>query len=304
MNHATEAEWEDFRKDGSRVWIRWRSRPLLNKGGQFVGVVSVGTDMTFRRAEERRRAELEGQLFHAQRMETIGVLSSGIAHDFNNILAAILMRSDIALDDQSLAPKARSTIEEIRRAGLRARGLVRRMMHFSRRDEAGSLPVDVRALLLEVATFIRPTLPPAIKLEVDVPPACATILADDNRLFQVFVNLATNAAAAMPAGGRLEIVLTEELLAEHRTVATGTLAAGRYLATRVSDTGSGMGPETISRIFEPFFTTKRPDQGTGLGLTIVASIVEHYNGGVQVESTPGAGTAMTVLLPALVPDSI
>jgi len=299
----TEAEWEDFRKDGSRVWIHWRSRALLDENGRFLGVVSIGVDVTARRAEERRRVELESQLFHAQRVETIGLFSSGIAHDFNNVLAAILMRAEVALGDQALSAKARANLEDIRRAGRRALAMARRILRFGRHDEQDRVFVDLRALLDEVACFVRPGLSPLVEIKLELPVASPLTLADENRLYQVFVNLASNAAGAMPTGGVMTLSLRETWLSEAKAMTTGTVAPGRYAVVSVVDTGLGMEPEIMRRMFEPFFTTKPSGEGTGLGLAIVATIVGQHGGAIQVSSSPGSGSEVSVFLPTLDGDS-
>lgn len=294
---TSDSQWEDYRKDGSRVWVSWRSQPLTDPRGQVVGVVSVGSDMTERRAAERRKTELETQLFHAQKMETIGTLSSGIAHDFNNVLAGILMQSEIALADLGAPPRLNAAVKEIRAAGLRAKALVRRILNFSRRNEPQLELVDVAALLGEVVMFVRATLPASIEIHVDLPANTRRVLADENRLYQVFVNLSSNAAAAMPEGGELHFSLRDSEVGAQRQLATGLLPPGRYLEVSVTDTGSGMDAETRARMFEPFFTTKRPGEGTGLGLAIVASVLGEHGGAVDVESAPQAGSNIRVFLP-------
>jgi signal transduction histidine kinase/CheY-like chemotaxis protein len=296
------SEWEDFRKDGSRVWMQWRSQPIADHAGQPIGVVSVGTDVSARRVAEQRKSELEAQLYHAQKMETMGMLSSGIAHDFNNILAAILMQSEVALADPEATPRSSNALKEIRAAGLRAKALVRRILNFSRREEPELAPVDLAALLDEVVNFVRATLPPSVEIRFDRPDHYPATLADENRLHQVFVNLSSNAAAAMPRGGVLDFSLGQDELSCARTLSTGTVGPGKYLTASVGDTGSGMGAETVARMFEPFFTTKRAGEGTGLGLAIVASIISQHGGAIQVDSAPGTGSRLTVFLPVLAGD--
>jgi CheY-like chemotaxis protein len=129
--------------------------------------------------------------------------------------------------------------------------------------------------------------------------SCPTTLADENRLHQVLVNLSSNAASAMPHGGVLQFSLHETQLVGARALSTGVLAPGRYLVVSVSDTGAGMTAETVRRMFEPFFTTKGSGEGTGLGLAIVASIVAEHAGAIQVESTPHAGSKLTIYLPVI-----
>lgn len=292
-------EWEDYRRDGSRLWVCWRAQPLIDDAGRVVGVVSIGTDVTARRSAEARLTELEAQLLQAQKMETMGLLASGIAHDFNNLLTTILMSSAVGLGDPFATPTSLAALRDIRSSGLRAKDLVKRVLNFSRREVPDRKLVDLGKLVTEVVALMRVSLARCIAVRHDLASDCPRVLADENRLHQVFVNLASNAAAAMRQGGVLGLQLRQVQLAEARRLAVGVLEPGSYLAVAVADTGTGMDEAVLQRIFEPFYTTKAAGEGSGLGLTIVASVVEGHGGGVDVSSAPGAGSTFTVYLPVV-----
>ena len=292
-----ECEWEDFRKDGSRVWVDWRSQPVLDAQGKVVGTVSIGRDVTERRFAELKRRELELQLFHAQKMETMGLLAGGIAHDFNNILTVILMLAELGAGGMTGSPV--EAFKDIRKGGLRAKDLVRRILTFSRPSEPERRPLDMSAVVEEALHFVRATLTPSIELQVELLAAGPNVLGDANQIQQVLINLVSNAAFAMPRGGTLTVRVREQVCRRTYRVATGELAPGTYLVIEVADTGVGIAHDSISKVFDPFFTTKPLGEGTGLGLPIVRGIAEEHGGAVDVTSVSGKGSLFTLYLPAL-----
>ncbi|HYP88998.1 MAG TPA: PAS domain S-box protein, partial [Polyangiaceae bacterium] len=292
---APPSEWEDYRKDGSRVWIAWRSETLRDGDGTCIGITAVGSDITERRRVEEERKQLEMQLFHAQKMESLGTMAGGIAHDFNNTLAVVLVYSELALASHDLDPSLREGLEQIQRAGTRARDLVARILTFSRTQDLQRTNVDLGALLLDYEKLIRATLPATVQLRVEVG-LCGRTLADANQLHQVLLNLCGNAAQAMDDNGILSIALTQQRSPE-RSLASGMISAGNYAVIEVSDDGRGMSPDTQTRIFEPFFTTKPVGQGTGLGLATAVAIVKNHGGGIDVQSRLGAGATFRIYLP-------
>jgi signal transduction histidine kinase/CheY-like chemotaxis protein len=255
---------------------------------------------------ERRQAELdlrqyEAQLRHAQKMESIGTLAGGIAHDFNNILGAVLgnatlLRQEIGPDHPGLV-----NVDEIQRAGLRARELVRQILAFSRKQAAELQVQPLAPIVVETHKLLRATLPTRVTLETELPEASPHVLADSTQIQQVLMNLCTNAWHALPDGSRpIGIGLLEVLLDQGSAdlAALGTLPPGRYAHLWVSDTGVGMDAATRERIFEPFFTTKPVGQGTGLGLSVVHGIVVSHGGGIRVDTQPGIGTTFDLYIPA------
>jgi signal transduction histidine kinase/ActR/RegA family two-component response regulator len=245
-----------------------------------------------REQAEREKQTLETQLRHAQRMEALGTLAGGIAHDFNNILGAILGYAEMALGRLRRDSREWRHVQEVRKAGERARDVVDRILAFSRRTEQRHRPVRMRSLLEETAGLLRASLPPTVTLRIRLPQEeDAVALGEPARLQQVVMNLCTNAAQAMGSEGVIDVALDLVALDHERTLSHGTLAAGRYVRLAVRDSGHGMDAATLERIFEPFFTTKAAGMGTGLGLAMVHGIISDHGGAIDVRSKPGAGSS-------------
>ena len=201
------------------------------------------------------------------------------------------------MDAQSNAAVLES-LSEVSRASERAKLLVRQILAFSRRQPQERHAIRLQPLVKEVLRLVRSTLPTTIEISSEVSADAGHVDADTTQLHQVLVNLCTNAAHAMRgAPGRLPLCLVEVDVSAAAAAQSPGLHAGRYVRVSVCDTGHGMDAATTPRIFEPFFTTKKPGEGTGLGLSVVHGIVTDHGGVIQVESKPGAGTKMHVLLP-------
>jgi signal transduction histidine kinase len=244
-----------------------------------------------REQAEREKQTLEVQLRHAQRIEALGTLAGGIAHDFNNILAAILGYAEMALGRLRRDSRAWHDVQEVRKAGERARDIVDRILAFSRRTEQRHRPVRMRPLLEETAGLLSASLPPTIDLRMRLPDEDAIVLGEPSRLQQVVMNLCTNAAQAMGSEGVIEVGLDTVALDAERALSHGVLAAGRYVRLTVRDSGHGMDAATLERIFEPFFTTKTVGTGTGLGLAMVHGIVSDHGGAMDVRSKSRVGSS-------------
>ena len=273
-----------------------------NSQGQVEWLIGTNLDITARKQAEAARASLEAQLRESQKMQAIGTLAGGIAHDFNNALATILGNAELARQDAANNAPILESLEEIRKAGTRARNLVQQILAFSRQQPTEKKPIDPALVVLEATRLLRATLPARLSLEVHcdkVPP----VLADASQIEQVLINLVTNAMQAMQNGsGRIDIRLDTVTL---DAALTGAHLALEDLRARspehtvrisVSDNGPGMDAATKERIFEPFFTTKPVGKGTGLGLSVVHGIVQGHGGVITVESEPGKGTTFTVYL--------
>ena len=251
-------------------------------------------------AAEAQRARLETQLRDAQKMEAIGTLAGGIAHDFNNILTIIIPCAQFAHDDPGTPPPARKQLRLVIQAANRAKLLVRQILAFSRRQPSALELVEIEPLVRETETLIAATLPPGVKVETVVKRPVPPVLADSTQLHQVLMNLCTNAEHALrgrPEGLiRIEVDVLE--VDEAAALQAPAPRAGRYVRVSVGDNGVGMPEHVRQRVFEPFFTTKVPGHGTGLGLAVVHGIVQEHGGAIRVESRPGEGTRMEVLLPA------
>jgi len=289
-----------------------RRFPMPDGGSAF-----TTTDVTVRRQDEVRRRTLEAQLRQSQKMEAIGTLAGGIAHDFNNILGAVLGYAEMAKDRSGEDTKLHGYLDRIHRAGNRAKALVGQILAFSRAGGGDARPIDLAEMVDECCQLLRATLPTTIAIlrpgEVLVPgrmgryptdlrlqgglATSIPVVADPIQLEQLVMNLATNAAHAMPDGGRLTLALDMIVARDIMVFAKGTLGPGRYARLTVTDTGHGMDTATVDRIFDPFFTTKDVGEGTGLGLSIVHGIVTALRGAISVDSAPGRGTTVCIFLP-------
>ncbi|MBN2799105.1 MAG: response regulator [Deltaproteobacteria bacterium] len=240
--------------------------------------------------------QLEERLRKSEKMEAIGTLAGGIAHDFNNILAAIIGFTELSMLDLPEDHPIQENLLTILQAGVRARNLTRQILTFARYDGVKQTPVQPRAVVHEALALLKATLPAAVELEVLLE-SDARILANPTQIHQIVMNLCTNGAQAMPAGGKLLISVRERHLDEADVGAHPTLQAGPHLELLVQDEGVGIPKEHLDRIFEPFFTTKERGQGTGMGLAAVHGIVEGHRGEICVYSEAGQGTVFRVLFP-------
>jgi PAS domain S-box-containing protein len=291
-------EFEDYRKDGSRVWIDAQVYPMVDDQGHVTGLMGVARDITARRREAEHHRQLEKQLFQSQKMETLGTLAGGIAHDFNNLLMIMLGHTEIAAEMLPGDERVLGVLRNVRKAGMRATELVRRIMAFSRVSEQPLEPIVLSNLVSDSLPLLRASLPTTIEIETGLETGERTVLADPTQLQQVLFNLCVNAGHAMQEkGGRLAIKVTPVEVGAPRAAMVGRLDPGKYLCISVADTGMGMTADVLARAFEPFFTTKTMGNGTGLGLSIVHSIVTGHGGAVQVVSKPRKGTVVSVFLP-------
>jgi signal transduction histidine kinase/ActR/RegA family two-component response regulator len=243
---------------------------------------------------ERARAELESRLNQAQKMESLGRLAGGVAHDFNNLL--MIIDGNAKLAGVAAQPHAKH-LDEIRSAADRAAALVRQLLAFSRQQVLEPQLVDAGAIVNDTKRMLGRLIGEHITLRLDVAAELPAVKVDRSQLQQVVMNLAVNAADAMPRGGDLGIELAiVELVNEERGIPTGN-----YVRLTVRDTGEGVPAEALPHIFEPFFTTKALGEATGLGLSMVHGVVTQSEGHIQVESELGRGTAVSVYLPSAGP---
>jgi|CXWL01.1.fsa_nt_gi PAS domain S-box-containing protein len=277
------------RADGRTVWESVQVSSLRGPGGEAANLLCLREDIS-----ERKR--LEQDLRQAQKMESLGTLAGGIAHDFNNLLAIINGYSDLCLNHSVDPARVRKSLQEIHRAAQRASGLVRQILTFSRKHEVRFAPFDLNAQVRELGALLAETFPRTVRLELHLADQLPPLLADQNQVQQILLNLCVNARDAMPAGGTITVSTRLRAGPEIPGV-PGVDPARTYVCLQVADTGTGITPEVRARIFEPFFTTKPGTQGTGLGLAVVYGIVTSHKGFIEVESTPGAGSTFIVSLP-------
>ena len=287
-----------LRKNGTSFIGSVNASVLLDAAGKPKAFIGVTHDITERKRAEDEKRKLEEQLRLVQKMEAIGQLAGGIAHDFNNILGAVIGYTELALEESSVGDRPRLYLEQIHKAGERARDLVMQILTFSRKQEQKRKPVLVTPIIKEVIKLLRSSLPSTIQITQSVSQTPLMILSDPTQIHQVLMNLCTNAAYALrESGGLLDIQLIQERVAHGRTLHPFNLSVGDYAKLTVRDNGCGIDAAVMDRIYDPFFTTKGPGSGTGLGLSVVYGIVRDHGGAIDIASEPGKGTTVTVHFP-------
>jgi PAS domain S-box-containing protein len=313
---AEQIEEEVRLPDGTAAtWLSTKS-PLRNEHGQIIGLVGSSIDVTARKKAEAAVQELnrtleqkvesavrEREMAHealrqSQKMEAVGQLTGGLAHDFNNLLTAIcgsleMLQTRIS---QGKYLELDRYVGAAQGAARRAAALTHRMLAFARRQTLDPKSTDVNRLVLDMEELVRRTVGPQIQIEVVAAGGLWPTQVDQNQLENALLNLCINARDAMPGGGRITIETANKWL-DDRAAAQRDLASGQYVCLSVSDTGSGMTPEVVSRAFDPFFTTKPLGVGTGLGLSMIYGFARQSGGQVRIYSEPGQGTTVSLYLP-------
>ena len=284
------------KKDGTVFDVHVTSSPILFAGRP--AALAMAVDITETRRAAIALEQMEGQLRQSQKMEAIGQLAGGVAHDFNNLLGVIIGYSDLLLRDCDPAAPAARRLAEIRSAADRAATLTKQLLAFSRRQVLQPRILDLNTVVTEAEAMLARVISESVEIVTVLEPGLGRVRADPSQIQQVILNFALNARDAMPEGGMLTLETRNvDLDAASAAASRAGLAAGRYVALRVGDTGHGMPPEVLEHMFEPFFTTRAQGQGTGLGLATVYGVVTQSGGQVEVESAVGRGTTFSVYLP-------
>jgi len=278
------------RQDGSKVIALMTANVVRGDGGDIVAYRGILRDVT----QQRR---LEQQLMQSQKMEAIGRLAGGVAHDFNNLLTAINGYGQILLSDLSPADSRRENVQEILEAASRAASLTRQLLIFSRKQVLQPQVVTLNELIVNIQRMLGRLIGEDIKLSTVLEKELKRIKADPGKMEQVVMNLVVNARDAMPDGGKLTIQTENVMLDREYCRVVPDARPGEFVCLSITDTGTGMSKEVKKHLFEPFFTTK--EEGTGLGLSVVYSIVHQHDGWINVYSEPGQGATFRVYLPAL-----
>src|SRR6266478_9565431 len=308
------------RKDGSYLWGQLTVSVVHDTGGEPVFLIAMLEDATeSRRAAEKSRA--------AEKMEVIGRLAGGIAHDFNNLLTGILLYCDLLsaglesggmqsglLESGAVASGGfdRSElcqhVEEVRMAGEQGAALTHQLLAIARKQAAEPRPIRINEIVASTKNLLQRLIGEQLELVIMLDSGAGLVLADPAQMRQILLNLVLNARDAMPHGGKITLGTRAgefpkaNFASEFTSEISGKAAPGsarRAVSLVVKDDGCGMDAETRARLFEPFFTTKKPGEGTGLGLATVQRIVSESGGMIEVESEPGRGTRIEVLLPAI-----
>jgi len=257
--------------------------------------LSYAVKRTLAEADERsRRKRAEAALSHREKMDAIGHLAGGVAHDFNNHLVGIMGFAELLvekIDD----PELKGSASNILSSAARAAELTRQLLAFSRKGKFLNAPVDVHEVIAEVVAYLQRNIDKRIMLKQELEAASTVVLGDPTQIRNILLNLAVNAAEAMPDGGC--ITLATDLVQVEGNTPDRELLTGKYIRIDVIDTGNGMDETTMKRLFEPFFSTKEIGKGTGLGLASAYGAVQNHGGTILVQSKPGKGSTFSVLLP-------
>ena len=284
-----------MRKDGTRFWANVVIDAIRGDDGRLLGYAKITRDLTEKKAAAEALDKAQAALFQAQKMESIGQLTGGIAHDFNNLLSVISSGLEVLSMQRSPGGDAK-TLDSMRRAIDRGATLTQQLLAFARQQPLEPETRNVNRIISGFESVLRRAANSSINFVLKLDPRAPNAVIDAARLESAVLNLVVNARDAMPGGGRIVVETVGVVLAEGEHAA---LAAGLWLRLSVTDTGTGMTPETIARAFEPFFTTKEVGKGTGLGLSQVYGFIKQSGGEVTIESTVGEGTSIVIWLPAV-----
>ncbi len=282
------------------AWIFAKAAPLHDQSGSVIGAIESIRDITESKRADEVKKNLQTQLQQAQKMESLGTLAGGIAHDFNNILGIVIGYAEMIKDDAPAGSLIAGNINQVLMAGQRAKELVKQILAFSRQVETEKKPLLPATIISEALEMLRSSLPATITIHQDIDADSGLILADPTQIYQIVMNLCTNAFHAMEGtGGTLSISLKEKAQSADDLRNALHIQPGHFLQLSIGDTGSGIMPEIRERMFDPFFTTKEVGKGTGMGLAIIHGIVKNSGGFISCHSQPGEGTVFHVYLPVI-----
>jgi PAS domain S-box-containing protein len=277
------------RRDGTKLPGQVHVADIVGADDSRIAIVSLFRDMT----EEQKQKEAA---LKSQRLEAIGQLSGGIAHDFNNLLTIISGNLEL-LEETILNPQDQDLLSRASRAADSGARLTSRLLTFARRRQLAAEVINLNEQVRGMTELLQRTLGDMIELRTHLAPDLWLARVDAGEVEAAVINLAINARDAMPDGGKLTIRTENAVLDEGEIGFEGPLTAGEYVRISVTDNGTGMTKETLSRVFEPFFTTKPPGRGTGLGLSTIYGFVKQSQGNITIYSEPGLGTTINLYLP-------
>ena len=284
------------------VFLRGR-RALRRRDDQVFQLIdqwtkSLQTEVAERKEAQRALQESQQSLLRQERLAAVGQLAAGLAHEFNNILTIVQGHASLLMDNPNLDPESLKSLGHITDGVERTAKLIQQMLAFSRQQIIQPKPLDLQHTLAQTSDMSGRLLGENVLLRYDIPPGLPRILADPQTFQQILINLLLNARDAIGGAGQVTISASDCLFAPADIPPNSERKPGRFVRLRVSDTGSGMDPATMTHLFEPFFTTKEVGQGAGLGLATVYGIVNQHQGWIEVQSQPGRGAAFDLFFPA------
>lgn len=287
--------------DGSYRWLHDVTH-IVREGDQVTHFLGYVLDITEQIESLDRQHNLEKQLLHAQKLESLGVLAGGVAHDFNNLLTSILGEASLArLDLDTPGGDVRGSIERIEQTARRAAELTRQLLAYSGKGRFVVQPLDLSVLVRDIASMLGVVISKKAALEFHLQDDLLAVMADRAQMQQIIMNLITNASDALGESAGLITIKTETATYSERRLqdlyGVDSLPPGDYVTLEVSDNGCGMTPEVRRRLFDPFFTTKA--MGHGLGLSAILGIIRAHDGAIRVYSESGQGTAFKLIFPAI-----
>ncbi len=286
-------------KNGEMLHTSIVAAALQDASGETVGLMVIIEDITKQRQAEQALRQSEEQLRQSQKMEAIGQLSSGVAHDFNNLLTVIKGHLDLFRLKGQISPTMIHSVRQINHAADRASTLSRQLLMFSRQQVMQQADYNLNGLVATLSKMLQRLLSEKIVIQVNYATRPMMIHADEGMVEQVVLNLAINARDAMADGGHLSISTQSVDFTTATAARIPEAREGKFVCLQLTDSGSGISPETLPRIFEPFFTTKEAGKGTGLGLAMAYGIMQQHNGWITVESRLGEGTTFRAYFPRL-----
>ena len=297
-------ELEEYKRDGSIIWLEVSLAFLRNKDRKPVGILTVSRDITERKQAEKERENLQSQLFQAQKMESVGRLAGGVAHDFNNMLSAILGHAQLAMMQCTPSEPIHTHLKVIEDSAHRSADLTRQLLAFARKQTIAPKILDINDTVSGMLKMLLRLIGEDIDL-VWMPKADLwQVKIDPSQIDQLLANLCVNARDSIAEVGKITIKTENITFDDAYCSAHLGFTSGEYVMLAVSDNGCGMDEKTLPHIFEPFFTTKEIGRGTGLGLSTVYGIVKQNNGFINVYSEPDKGTTLKIYLPRVVGEAI
>jgi PAS domain S-box-containing protein len=287
---SVSVEYQIARPDNTIRWIHDRGFQVRDASGGVIRLAGIATDITDRK-------HIEERMLQSQKMETVGKLAGGVAHEFNSILTAIIGQSELLLADLPPDDPLGKSVREIRQAADRAATLTRQLLAYGRKQILQPEILDLNRVLADMVGTLQHLMGREVDVQIVPVIGLKMVKIDPGQMEQVIVNIAMNAADAMPNGGKLTLETANVTLDDEYVRPFPGLKPGDYVMLAITDTGTGMSEEVKARVFEPFFSTKAVGQGTGLGLATCYGILKQSDGHINVYSEPARGSTFKIYLP-------